>query len=359
MHVALIEFRTSTPYPIHLANALSHHLQVTLLMPNRATDLLDFVDTKRVNLIPFDMPRIRQLANLSFVWRLRQRLQSIEPNLVHITYWHPWGSLGLGRFSSIPVVATVHDVTRHMGERGRLSIPSTIYRWQWQWADQVIVHSSDAKSVLQLEFGLQPDQVHMIPIGAYEYYRSFDHDVECEDPTTLLFFGRIWGYKGLQVLIDAEPLISKHISDLRIIIAGEGEPFGKYERSMINSQHFEVHNYRISDDRVAGLFRQASVIILPYLEASQSGVVSIAYAFGKPVIATRVGGLPDVVQDGLTGYLVPPNDPGALAEAAITLLEDADLRRQMGQAARRIADTDLSWEQIAHKTMNVYKTSAL
>lgn len=357
MHVALVEFRTSTPYPVLLANALADHCQVTLMLPDRGTNLLEFVDDDKVDLRPFSMPRIRQPANLSLVWQMSRQLRALDVDLVHITYWHPWGTLGLGIFSPFPMVATVHDLQRHEGERGLIAIPSFTYRWQWKWATQVIVHASAARTELIAEHGCQPDRVHTIPIGSYEYYRMFADGEIREEPATLLFFGRIWGYKGLQVLIEAEPIISEQIPDLRVIIAGEGEPFDKYERLMVNPQRFEVHNYRIPNENVAGFFQRACVVVLPYLEASQSGVVSIAYAFGKPVVATRVGGLPDVVLEGQTGFLVPPKDSRGLAEAVITILRDAKLRRQMGQRARDLADSELSWKHIALKTYEVYKKS--
>jgi glycosyltransferase involved in cell wall biosynthesis len=95
--------------------------------------------------------------------------------------------------------------------------------------------------------------------------------------------------------------------------------------------------------------------VLPYLEASQSGVVPVAYAFGKPVVATRVGGLPDVVEHGQTGLLVPPGDSQSLARAVIDLLTDDARRRDMGARARRFAETELSWSRIGQRTLEVYQ----
>jgi glycosyltransferase involved in cell wall biosynthesis len=355
MHVTLIEFRTSTPYPVQLANALGRLCQVTLLLPDRATALAAYVDREYVNLKHFCMPRLRQPANLAMVWRLRRQLRALRPHLVHITYWHPWGTPGLGLFTRFPSVATVHDVSRHAGERGVWAIPPVLYRWQWRWADQVIVHASAARQQLLNGYGRKPEGTHVIPIGSYGFYRAVADDDVPERPNTVLFFGRIWGYKGLQHLVEAEPLISQAVPDVRIVIAGQGESFKRYERAMVNPHHFEVHNYRISDKDVASFFHQASVVALPYTEASQSGVVPIAYAFGKPVVATRVGGLPDVVVDGQTGLLVPPGDSRGLAQAIIMLLKDEELRCRLARGARRFAETELSWPQIAARTMEVYR----
>jgi glycosyltransferase involved in cell wall biosynthesis len=171
----------------------------------------------------------------------------------------------------------------------------------------------------------------------------------------VLFFGRISEYKGLQYLIEAEPLISAQVPGVRIIIAGEGEPFDRYEEMMIHRDRFIVHNYRIPDEQVASLFQQASVVVLPYVEASQSGVAAVACAFGKPVVATAVGGIPELIEDGRTGYLVPPRDAGRLAEAVVGLLKNPELRREMGRHAHAKAGTDLSWPAIARQTLAVYE----
>jgi glycosyltransferase involved in cell wall biosynthesis len=84
-------------------------------------------------------------------------------------------------------------------------------------------------------------------------------------------------------------------------------------------------------------------------------VVPIAYAFGKPVVATRVGGIPEVLDHGQTGLLVPPGDPKSLAEAIITILQNRDLRTRMGQRAQEKAENSLSWSSIAASTVRVYE----
>ncbi len=355
MHIVLIEFRTSTPYPVQLANSLGELCQVTLMLPRTAGKFADRVDRRRVNLRLFHMPKLRHPINLAMVWRLRGQLKALRPHLVHITFWHLWGTPGLGMFAPVPLVATVHDVSRHPGERGWWAIPPSLYRLQWRWADQVIVHATAAREQLLTQHSCQPERVHVIPIGSYDLYRDWANVAEPERPNTVLFFGRIWGYKGLEVLIEAEPLITQAVPDARIVIAGQGEPFERYQQAMTNPEHFEVHNYRIPDEQVARFFQRASVVALPYLEASQSGIVPVAYAFGKPVVATRTGGLPDIVIDNQTGLLVPAADARSLAEAIITLLKDTELRHQMGQYARHFAETELSWQRIAQKTLKVYQ----
>jgi glycosyltransferase involved in cell wall biosynthesis len=97
--------------------------------------------------------------------------------------------------------------------------------------------------------------------------------------------------------------------------------------------------------------------VLPYTEASQSAVIPLAYAFGKPVVAAAVGSIPEVVDHGQDGLLVPPRDSDALAEAVIGLLKDPETRRRMGQSALKKTRNELSWPVIARKTVEVYQAA--
>ena len=105
---------------------------------------------------------------------------------------------------------------------------------------------------------------------------------------------------------------------------------------------------------VSQLFRQANVVVLPYIEATQSGVVPVAYTFGKPVVATTVGGLPEQVEHEQTGLLVPPRDERALADAVVRLLKDRDLRHRMGQNGKRKLEREWNPEVVARRTRVVY-----
>ena len=103
------------------------------------------------------------------------------------------------------------------------------------------------------------------------------------------------------------------------------------------------------------LFQKASVVVLPYLEATQSGVIPIAYNFGKPVIVTDVGSIREVVENGKEGFVIPPRDMKALAVAIVKILSDDGLRDHMGQNAYQKINTELSWGTIAKQTLEAYK----
>jgi glycosyltransferase involved in cell wall biosynthesis len=207
------------------------------------------------------------------------------------------------------------------------------------------------------EYHISENKIHSIAIGecyVAPFKRYIKPDLQ-EDGNLILFFGRIWKYKGLEYLILAEPIIKKEVPDAKIIIAGAGEKFKRYKDMMVNKDNFIIHNYRIPYNMGAELFQRCSLVVLPYIDASQSAVILTAYGFKKPVVVTSVGSIPEIVDDGITGYIVPPKDVNALAKAIIKLLKDEKLRRQMGENAYKKLKTDLSWDNIAEKTIQVYK----
>jgi len=111
----------------------------------------------------------------------------------------------------------------------------------------------------------------------------------------------------------------------------------------------------IRESEVPSLFRSATAVVLPYREIDQSGVLMTAIAFGKPILATQVGGIPETIQDGVHGYLVPPEDPDSLAVAADRLLEDAECRKRMEMAVRDLCNGKLSWTSVASGTVGLYQ----
>ena len=355
MHAMLIDF-TFFAYSVPLANALSELCETTLLLPEQAAEHYRVMVNKQVKLHQFHKPRLRYPSNLLMVRSVFRTVEQIKPDVVHQLSLNLWFNMCLPFFPDIPLVTTIHDASQHPGDR--YSIVSRLYRQQrWHRANQVIVHAESIKQQLLTMDPTLSGRTHIVPHGAYDFYRTWDVSEEAdeEEAPTVLFFGRILEYKGLQYLIEAEPLITSQVPDARIVIAGRGESFEKYEQMMVNKDKFIVHNYRIPDEMVASLFRQASVVALPYIEASQSGILAIACAFGKPVVASAVGGIPEMLDHGQMGYLVPPKDPHSLAEAIIKLLKDRNLREKMESKASEKATSELSWQAIAKRTLNIYQ----
>jgi glycosyltransferase involved in cell wall biosynthesis len=240
-----------------------------------------------------------------------------------------------------------------MGDREGRKHPQSITDYGFRRAAGLIVHGEQLKVEIIDRLKLPAERIAVIPHIVLGDDRE-QHQI-VEDAAQILFFGRIWEYKGLEYLIRAEPLITSKVPAARIVIAGEGEDFRRYRSLMVHPENFVVHNEYITDAKRTELFRRTSIVVLPYVDASQSGVIPLAYTFEKPVVATTVGALPAMVEDGQTGYLVAPRNEQALADAVVRLLKDPERRRRFGANGKRKIDEECGAETVAHQTLAVYR----
>lgn len=358
MRIVFLAF-SHMEYSIELAEAVSELEDVLFMIPKRNINGFGDVINKNVRLYSFHKPRLRYPTNLIMTYKIVRQINSFHPDVIHLQHLpgeEPWFDLVLPfLLRKYPMVITVHDVILHSGDN--LSRRLHIFRYMLNrgYSEQFIVHGENLKNEMILHYNVPHRDVHVLPRGTNSIFQRFIEHSAGEENLTILFFGRIWEYKGLRYLIEAEPLITEKIPDAKIIIAGRGEDFYKYREMMVNPEKFIVLNKLIPHKVVADLFQRCSVVVLPYTDASQSGVVPLAYAFKKPVVVTNVGSLPETVVHGETGYIVPPRDSKKLAEAVIALLEDNKKRKIMGENAYKKTQEDLSWKNIAPRTIEVYK----
>lgn len=341
-------------YSVLQVNELAREHEVLLVMP-------EGVEAKyplhpNVKHFAFRKPRLRQpVRQLQSVRSILGSVRKFQPDVVHFQQGHMWFNAALSSLRRYPLVITIHDPRHHEGDVVSRKTPQWLMDYGFRQADHVIVHGDALAVQVQKLFGKEREQVHVIPHVAMGSTSS--DTVEPEDENLVLFFGRIWDYKGLDQLIAAEPLIAEAHPHVRIMIAGEGDDFSKYQAMMKNPHRFLVRNSWISDHQRARLFQRSALVVLPYNEATQSGVVPVAYNFSKPVVATRVGALAECVEDGVTGILIPPKNPQAIADAVVKLLKDPVLRRQMGHAGRKRLKQQCAPEVVAAQTADVYRAA--
>ena len=351
-------------YTMELAEALSKLEDIMLMLPAHKPGLsknwFKGVLADNVRIEPYYQPRLRYPTNVLALYGIIKKINRFNPDIVHLQGEHPWFNLILPFLTKkYPLVATVHDVVLHVGDTKSRKIPAFVYKLSVRYADEIIVHGEKLKKQMVEKSNKSVNNVHVLPRGVNSIYRRLLKSEVEEEDNSILFFGRIWEYKGLRYLIEAEPLITAKVPTAKILIAGTGEDFGKYTRMMVHKEKFIIHNRVIPSNMVGQLFQKASVVVVPYIEASQSGIVPLAYAFKKPVVATDVGSIPEVVEDGKTGYIVPPKNPEKLAEAIIALLRDKKKRREMGENGYKKTEGELSWDNIATKTIEIYKKALL
>jgi alpha-maltose-1-phosphate synthase len=355
---------TFSDYQIQLAQSLSKTQEVALVLPLQNLDE-ELRDIKKSKIRLFTLEGKTPDYFPKKLWRffkLAKIIRRFNPDVVHLQVGGGVDNLILliyfKLFRRRPIISTFHDVTMHPGRRLYLMI--LIRYWIRIFSNAFIVHGKRLRQQMIETYKISPEKVFAVPIGEHQVapFKMYERNDIIEDGKTILFFGRIYEYKGLRYLIEAEPMISSALPGIKVLIAGAGEDFQKYEYLIKpRKQNFEIHNYNIPYKEAAELFQRSSIVVLPYIEASQSGVVTTAYGFKKPVVVTDVGSIPEIVDNEITGLIVPPRNPEKLAEAIIRLLGDKDLRVKMGNNGYTKLKTELSFDEIAQKTILVYQYS--
>lgn len=304
----------------------------------------------------FRKHKIWDIRNLMALYEILDKIRDINPDIIHFPGGSPvWFPLAYPLLKKrYPILMTVHEPVPKYGAPSMNWYEKFVINMNFRYGDGIIVTGEKLKEATVRYRKVPREKLFSIPLGVYTIFRDSAKNEIPEEANTILFFGRIYPYKGLEYLIKSEPIVSQEISDLKIIIAGKGEEFSRYKKMMEDPGKFEIHNYYVSFEEAAALFQRASIVVLPYVRGSQSGVASTAYAFSKPVITTKVGSIPEVVENGRTGVVIPPGDVNALSEAIVELLRNKELREEMKRNIRKRVERKLSWERIAKETVNVY-----
>jgi len=262
-------------------------------------------------------------------------------------------------FKKNKLIITAHNVTAHETFLLTRRAIGQIYKL----ADRIIVHAESNKAELLNLFHFSEAKVAVIAHGNYLFANPSNQDhisLPPKDHFEILFFGFIREYKGLEYLIRAVKIIKEKQADVILQIAGKPkESFEKYAR-LIRELKIE-DNIRtrldyITVDEMKDIFKRADVVALPYKRISQSGIVFLAYAFGKAVVASNVGGLPEVVENGKSGFVVQAENPAALAEAILRFINQPGLAQKFGAYAKKLSETKYSWDVIAKQTLTLYES---
>jgi glycosyltransferase involved in cell wall biosynthesis len=269
------------------------------------------------------------------------------------------------------IVLTAHNVNADRRDSKDTHLNRLTLRIQYRLADHIFVHTDRMKLELVEGFGAEENRVTVIPFGinnAVPNTRLTPADARqrlgiCDGERTILFFGRIKPYKGLEYLIAALRHILARREGYRLIIAGMPITCERYWTAILETIRDDVQKGRvllradfIPDDETELYFKAADVLVLPYRHIYQSGVLFLGYSLGLPVLAADVGSLKDDIVEGRTGFVFRPEDPVDLARAieryfASDLYRDLKSRRQ---EIRDYATERHSWDVVGEMTKSVY-----
>jgi glycosyltransferase involved in cell wall biosynthesis len=224
--------------------------------------------------------------------------------------------------------------------------------------DAVVVHSEHGARRLEADFDVPPERLRVIPHGAFDYLTRQEDETplpeelrEVAEPV-ILAFGLVRPYKGTDVLLEA----FRRVEGAELWVVGMPRMPMDSLRELASRAPGKVRFVErfVTDPEIPAFMRRADLVVLPYRNIEQSGVLYTGLAFGRPLVLSNVGGFPEIAEQG-AARLVPPEDPEALAATLSALLSDGSARDALADAAAAAAATTYSWERIGEQTMALYR----
>jgi len=307
---------------------------------------------------PLSVSSVRTIDSLdpTSFWRAAKTIAGFKPDVVVFQWWHP--------FFAVAYAAIVFFVKRMRGGKGAgivylchnvmphesSPVDRALTRLGMAQIPSFLVQSRKDRGRL---LGIRREaNVRVNPLPSYDFFNRARYTKAAAreelgvDGRVILFFGYVRPYKGVGILFDAFAEVLRRMDAVLYVV---GEIYEGRERYLAQlkclgiEQKVRLVDRYVANEEVEKYFAACDLVVLPYLSATQSAVVQIAYGFGKPVVVTSVGGLPDVVEDGSTGYVVPANDPEAVAGAVVRFYETGaseSMARNIAASAERF-----SWEK--------------
>lgn len=251
-----------------------------------------------------------------------------------------------------PWIITKHDPFPHSEEASR---KTNFYRkLSFRFCKKFVVLNKNQHSLFCETYKIKPENVLVNRLGVYDNIHAFVKKEWSIRDNNVLFFGRITPYKGIEFLCEAMKKVHAVIPDATLTIAGGGHFYfdiSEYQQL----QYFEIMNRYITMEELACLVFESTITVCPYKEATQSGVIMTSFSMCKPVVATNVGGLGEMVEHGKCGLVVEPSDSEALADAIIQILSDKEkLEHMRFNIEKEYLSGEKSWGAIADKYIEFY-----
>jgi len=324
--------------------------------------------------IKWMLRRCVRAAKLIKEWiSLTNFLIELKPDIIQFgEIKFPFEAIFLARLHRHQLVLSqiCHEFERREGKSKLSTYVDFFFSFTFRYFSVIFFHAEANRKRFLSKFNYPQENIHVIPHGNESIFniaakkpknnesirqRYFLRD----NQSVILFFGLLTPSKGLPDLIDAFAIVNKYIK-AKLIIAGyptkEIDAFSLKTRADRHgiADHIVFDTRYIPIEDISELMNLANVVVFPYHSATQSGSLQVAFSFGRPVVATSVGGLPEVVKDGKSGFLVPPRSPHDLAEKILTILNSPKLACKMGRYALQISENYYGWDPIAQKICKIY-----
>jgi Glycosyltransferase len=347
---------------LEISNALMENKFSHYILISEGNELSDkFTDSeyrKVIKIKTFASNYLSFLVNtlLLFRWiKLIQILRKIKPDIVHITHFHVWCIFVylLRPIFKYKIFYGVHDNPFEPKEKP-VFLMNFFEKFFVKKADLILTYSNFMKESIKKY--VSNKTIEVLPLGIYsdlcpKFEKKFNPNKESLD---VLFFGRLENYKGIDTLIKAYEILKKEHLKIKLTIAGRGK-IDKDLENKINELSIIFKNYWISNEELCQLIENCDVLVAPYKNATQSGIISVALAYGVPIIATNVGSFSEYIKDGVNGFLIDVDDHLTLAEKIKVLYQNRWLVMEMAQKAKEIGEL-YKWSSIMRKAIMLYKS---
>lgn len=303
-----------------------------------------------INTLKFKLFGLRELKSI---------FKDDQIDAVYVPMIESWTHMVNSVFKHPQKIITVHDPKPHSGSNGGIDrvINHLVDRASMK-ADDIVILTEKFREYTEKYFKKSPDQVHVIPHGIFDYYKEYEvlSNESQYDPDRInfLFFGRITKYKGLHVLSKAYEKLSKERDNVTLTVVGNGD-FDEYKEEYSRLENVTIINRWIKDEEVGSFFIGPNIVtVLPYIDATQSGVIPIAMDYESVVIASNTGGLSEQVADKETGYLFEPSNADDLYEKMKYVADNLDELDSVKANAQTYIKS-LSWDVLAEQLKAIIK----
>lgn len=316
----------------------------------------DYIPLEKTKIVKFGRPS-SPLRHLSSILSMKRTIEKIEPDFVYF-YNVPYTAIGYLYCNSTPCATAVHDPILHSSQNNA-SYYEIMRKLIFKRCRHFFLFSENLIDEFAKHYSISKDKIHLTRLGAYEQLNKNKSHHQIGEGLKLLFFGRISPYKGLRYLLEAFDIVKKRgYEDVSLTVIGGG----KIETDIIdlNQPGLKVINRFYSEDELVNELEKCDIVVCPYTDATQSGVMMSAYAFRKPGIVSNVGGLTEMVSHNENGFVVPPADSVALSEAIIFIRENKEVVYNWCNAIeKKYGPTgELGWKNISSnliKELNIIR----
>ena len=353
----------SAVYSYQMISTLSHRddCELQVVVSKRVYNLKDWLLLRERNnceMVVVDTYKhtplhlVLSFLNVPKIYKLANKILKYKPQCVYVPFGCVWGPILYPfLYRKTAIVDTIHDP--HLHDTPKHIFESIFYkvnRWAIKFTHGIVILN---KTDYEFVKSLYKKPVTIIPHAAFSYYSQYNLKHSDDDiKFRISFVGRIEPYKGLDVLVGAFEKLN--VDNLKLVVAGGGKISEELKKRILSNKDIELYNRFVPDDEMVKIVLSSDFLVLPYLRASQSGVIPMAFALGKTVIATNVGSLQQQVPTGM-GIVTEAKEVSIRTEIE-RMYRHPNLIKEYGARAKEYADRELTWEKSVETLVNFLKT---